>query len=185
MAWTAPITFYDGDPLTAAQLNTFVADNLNATAPGIAVTPHQFIVSSGKNSLAARQWVRYVDQTFFPIEAEWPADPDEEAEQGPTVTFPHGGSFLLLYSCFLRVETGTGAANYCPVITDGPGEINDVYEYGVRNSSTSWIKSGSHALIQGVEPGVTTVTMKYGSTPGSGAPATTRYSNRKLTAIPL
>lgn len=185
MVWTAPITFYDDDPLTAAQLNTFLKDNLNATAPGVAAQPRQLVVASGKNQIATRQFVKANKNNAVSISAAYPADPDEEDDFGPTITFEHGGGFILLFACTLRRLSGTGYVNYSPVITDGPGELPTYYKIAVRTVSTTNVNTSSVVIVQGADAGLTTVTMKYGGSPGSGAAADCRYANRRLTAIPL
>lgn len=185
MAWTAPITFYDGDPLTAAQLNTFLMENLNASAPGVASAARQLLVSYGKNQITARQWAKTYKSGAVTISSPFPADPDEDSDLGPTVTFEHGGGFRLLYDCTIRRSAGTGYANYSPVIVDGPGELPSHYEIAVRSGSSNITRTGSSCIVQGADPGVTTVTMKYGNSPASGAEATCVYDNRRLTVIPL
>ncbi len=50
MAWTAPITFTSGSVLTAAQLNTYLRDNLNETAPAKFTAAGQLFVSTAANA---------------------------------------------------------------------------------------------------------------------------------------
>jgi hypothetical protein len=187
MAWTVPITFYDGDPLTAAQWNTFVRDNLNATAPGIATSPGNMIVTSGRNRIAERQWARSIISEGVLSSGEWPGDPDDDANPGPTLTFEHGGSFLMLYDVRIRRESGTGAVNYAPVIESGPGELPNVYNMAVRTTTSNYIRTGSHILVTGADAGITTVTMKYGATPASGGTSDSvgSYAQRRLTILPF
>lgn len=54
MAWTTPLTAVANTPLTAAQWNASVRDNLLTTAPALATTAGQVFVSTGTNALAAR-----------------------------------------------------------------------------------------------------------------------------------
>lgn len=54
MAWTSPITFATGEILTASQLNTYLRDNLNETAPAKATTNGSIFVGTGANSIAER-----------------------------------------------------------------------------------------------------------------------------------
>lgn len=182
MAWTAPITFYDGDPLTAAQLNTFIRDNLNATAPGIAAVGGRLIVSRGRNVVNDAQWAYAYAGPTITLSSEWPAEAEEEDDQGPSVRFEHGGTYLLLYDCRMRRISGSGSMNYAPEITSGPGELPNVYNMAARTAKSTYIRTGSHTLVTGVEPGVTTVTMKYGVT---GAASSGDFAQRRLTAVPL
>lgn len=187
MAWTVPITFVDGDPLTAAQLNTFLRDNLNATAPGIATTPGRLIVTAGKYQLAERQWVQATKRGVVTCDSPWPSDPAEEGDPGPSVTFQHGGQFLALYDARIRPLGGVGVLNYAPVIEGDTDNTPSVYRTAVRSNRTSiYYRTGGFYWFTGLEPGVTTVTMKYGNTPGADA-ATEHgdFAERRLTVIPF
>ncbi len=52
MTWTALPTFVAGQPLTAAQMNTYVRDNLNATSAGVVTTAGDLTYATGANALA-------------------------------------------------------------------------------------------------------------------------------------
>lgn len=54
MAWTSPITFVAQEILTSAQLNTYLRDNLNETAPAKATTSGSIFVGTGANAIAER-----------------------------------------------------------------------------------------------------------------------------------
>ena len=54
MAWTAPMTFVAGTVLTAAQLNTYLRDNMLETAPAKASARGQLFVATAANAIAAR-----------------------------------------------------------------------------------------------------------------------------------
>lgn len=185
MSWTAPIRFVDGDPITAAQINTLFRDNLNSTAPGIATRQGRLIVTAGKHQLAERQPVKSYRDGNVSTEAEWPVDPDNEDDLGPSVTFEHGGSFLAIYTTGIRRSAGTGGfADYGPVVEgtsrdDGPS----VFECAVRSADNGYRRLGGHYLFEGIEPGLTTVTMKYGVSSSTGARGT--YEQRDLLVIPF
>lgn len=53
IAWTTPATYTDGSVLTAAMLN-LIRDNLNETAPAKITANSQWLISTGANSLVAR-----------------------------------------------------------------------------------------------------------------------------------
>lgn len=183
MAWISPITFVDGDPLTAAQINNFLQGNLNACAPGIATRAGRLIASGGKNVVVERQWARGWKPDVITIDGEWPGDPDVESDIGPTITFEHGGTYMLMYDAMVRKLSGTGYMNYAPEITEGPGsDFPDVQHMAVRSGHLNvYVRTGSSFWVTGVEPGITTVTMKYGSTPGSVASGD--FQQRRLSAI--
>jgi len=183
MAWTAPIRFVDGDPITAAQINTMFKDNLNATPPGIATRQGRLVVTAGKHELAERQPVKaYADGTVT-SENDWPQDPQEEDESGPSVTFEHGGSFLALYSCRIRRTATGGFVNYAPVVEGQQDVMPEVYKYAVRMSGSTFERLGAHFYFKGFDPGITTVTMKYGR--NSGETARGDYAQRALIVIPF
>lgn len=182
MTWIATQRFIDGDPLTAAQLNTFVMDNLDASCAGIARNKGRYIVTSGYRQLAERQWVRAYASGTVTATNDWPSDPDEEDDLGPSVTFEHGGSFLCYYSCRIQRVTTDGFMNYAPVPDPTPEGLS-VYSYAVRSTKSTYERMGSHMLFTGLEPGMNTVTMKYGRNSGNGA--TGNYAQRRLSVLPL
>lgn len=55
MTWTAPYTPVPGTAYTAAQLLTYVFNNLNETAPGKATTAGRYFVATGPNAIAERE----------------------------------------------------------------------------------------------------------------------------------
>lgn len=185
MTWVSPITFVDGDPLTAAQINTFLRDNLNACAPGIASQRGNLMVSAGKNAVAERQWTRAYLPGVVTVDGEFPGDPDVESDIGPSVTFEHGGTYKIMFDCLIRKTSGTGYMNYAPEVTNGPGPVDgfpDVRHMAVRTAiSGTYLRTGSSFWVINTEPGITTVTMKYGSTPGSTAAGD--FSQRRVSVI--
>ena len=55
MAWTAPMTFIANAAITAAQMNTYLRDNLLETMPAKATeTGGAFFVTTGTNQIAER-----------------------------------------------------------------------------------------------------------------------------------
>lgn len=55
MAWTAPMTFTAGQPLTAAQLNTHLRDNMFESEAAKVTEANQYLLSNGRNQLVARK----------------------------------------------------------------------------------------------------------------------------------
>lgn len=185
MAWTSPngFRFVDGDPITSAQWNTLFKDNLLASCIGVASTAGRYFTTNGKFELSERQSVRAYKHNAVTIDSEWPTDPPGEDEIGPTVTFEHSGSFLAWYQCRLRRTSGTvGYMNYAPV-PEGAGDDYSVYSMAVRTARATYDTASAHMYFTGFEPGITTVTMKYGR--NSGDTATGDYGRRKLIVWPL
>lgn len=54
MAWNVPISWVDGTTVTGAQLNLYLRDNMNETAPAKATVSGRLIVTTGANTIAER-----------------------------------------------------------------------------------------------------------------------------------
>jgi len=54
MTWSSPLTFTAGAVLTAAQLNTYVSDNLAETCPATATTAGDLVYADAANSMGNR-----------------------------------------------------------------------------------------------------------------------------------
>lgn len=194
MAWTAPITFTNGDPLTAAQLNTFVRDNMLETGPGKSVVRGRMLVTENVNDILERQWVRdyqggHINQSDITLDRPFPVTEDQEGtEYGPSVTVQHGGTMLLMYDARIQMTAeGPSDAVYAPVI-DGQRPQNT--HFAVRSGREGGGRWGAWWLWKG-EPGLSYVTMAYGisgptgRTDDDGDPVTARYAGRRLTVIPF
>src|SRR5215217_7984099 len=54
MAWNVPVSWVDGIAVTGAQLNAYLRDNFNETAPAKATVSGRHIVTTGPNTIAER-----------------------------------------------------------------------------------------------------------------------------------
>lgn len=182
MAWTAPITFLDGDPLTAAQLNVFVRDNLNETGPGKATTNSRLLTTSNVNSIEERQWATaYVADSFSATEYFPVTENGDGTEYGPTVTVEHSGRVLVMYDAYIRVLVNeNGGSAVCGPVFNGSSR-DSTTDNVIRTGRESGMRAGSSTIYYG-EPGLLTVTLGYGV---SRQGDTTLFSHRRLTAIPF
>ena len=177
MPWTDPITFYDGDPLTAAQLNTFIRDNLLETAPAKATREGRLITTASIHSVAERQWARDVKTDSINVENQWFVSEDEDGTPyGPTCTVAHGGALLIFYDALITVTAGNGNAVYAPGVN---GNAPEHTNYALRSARDATLRTGSVYYVE-LEPGVAEVSMYYGT---SNQTTTARYDERRLTVI--
>src|SRR5690606_31278867 len=177
MPWTDPVTFYDGDPLTAAQLNTFIRDNLLETGPGKATTASRLITTANVNQIEERQWSHAYAGASLTVDNKFPSIEENEGEAlGPSLTVDHGGQMLIMYDCRIYVDDETGNAMYAPVVN---GDLPETSNYAVRSGREGIQRSGGWFLWEG-EPGLAEITMAYGIY-GNGTVAS--YAYRLLSVL--
>lgn len=188
MVWTVPVTFYDDDPLTAAQLNTYIRDNLIASEAGAAQQASRLIVPDAVNSVREVQWARSYASDEIVIEDKFPATEDSDGNRiGPSVTVEHNGTLFILYDARVRVVSGGGNGVYLPVVGGDTasatieGERVSSTNEAVRTGGELYNRGGNFALWTG-EPGVTEVVMAYGV---SNTTSSAEYAQRRLTVFPL
>ena len=180
MVWTAPITFYNGDPFTSAQLNTYARDNFLETGPGKATMASRLIVASDMNTIVERQWVRAYKDNNIIVDNGFPTTEDEEGNlYGPTVSCEHGGQMLIMYDAKIAVTAGGGNAMYAPAIDNSSPENSN---YALRSAREGVMRAGAFYWATGLEPGISTITMCYGT---SNNVTTAAYDERRLTVIPF
>lgn len=180
MVWTAPITWEDGDPLTAAQLNNFVRNNFLETEVSKATTASRLITTAGMNAVREQQWARGFSSNVVTTTAQFPTidDSEDDTEFGPIVTVEHGGRLLVMYDAMILVASGAAEALYGPVLN---GRLPDSSMNAVMSGRSTYSRCGAWTLME-AEPGLATITMAYGV---SGSESTARYSLRRLTVLPF
>lgn len=176
MAWTTPMTAVAGSVFTAAQFNTYVRDNLNATAPALATASGQTFVATGVNALAARLATQNVVAT---AEGTTSTSYTALATAGPAVT----------------VTTGTMAWVSLFCASSNSGTVSSLMSYAVSGASsiaasdttaiggafgTAGARCGITYLQTGLTPGSNTFTAQYRVGSGTGT-----YSGRILAVNPL
>lgn len=176
MAWTDPMTFRDGRPLTAAQLNTHLRDNLLETAVAKASVPGSYFVTESPHSLIE------LTTGFAGITASdtttSSAYGDLENSVGPEVTVETGSVALVIVTARL-VGTGTTGTVRVSHEISGATETEPFDRHSLRVEGTSDIQGSFVILRTDLTPGDNTFTMKYRVTTGTGT-----FSNRQIIVIP-
>lgn len=177
MAWTAPITFVSNTVLTAAQMNTYLRDNLNETAPAKATTPGYHFVSTGPNQIAERP---IVGDTVGVAQTTASTDYTDLATVGPQVTCVTGSQAIYLMSC--RMNNTAGDSCRASIEISGASNIpaGNSRDLTVHIGSDKQNKTGLAYFEDGLTPGTNTFTMKYRVLSGTG-----NFGERHLIVIAL
>lgn len=176
MAWTAPITFIPRTALTAAQLNTYVRDNLMESLPAKATTAGSHFVVTGKNQIAER----YSQGTFLAtVDTTDSTEYTDLATYGPEVTVETGEAAYVLLYCQLSNNAGNAAWMNYDISGDSTSDSQD--NRGFMFQSTTPQAGGIIILHEHLTAGTNTFTAKYRvTTSGVG-----KFQNRRLAVIPL
>lgn len=180
MAWTAPITFTSNTALTAAQLNTYLRDNMNETAPAKATTPGYHFVSTGPNAIAERAW-----ETSFIDTSESTASTTftDLTTVGPTVTVTTGSRAMWILNCFTSNNTAN-VARRASVEVSGATSISASDNRGLLHDGTAGSVNGFRTSATHLETALTagsnTFTMKYRTHSNTAS-----FSQRELIVIGL
>lgn len=173
------MTFTANTALTAAQLNTYLRDNLNETAPAKATTPGYHFVSTGVNSIEERGIETSLVATAETTTSTTYAD---LATTGPTVTLTTGTRALWFLS--VRAENDTVNVNtYASVAVTGATTLaasdnNAVLVDGVAAANSP--RQASAHLETGLTPGSNTFTVQYRCNSN-----TATFRHRELVVIAL
>ncbi len=187
MAWSAPMTFLTATALTAAQLNTYLRDNLNATEIGKANNPGSMVVSTAANTLqemtpkhnrltqiGSRTSATYGDLT------------STNAGVGPTVTLTTGSMALVLWSAQLYNTTSSAFARMSFEISGATTLAADDSRALIQSKANpaggtiqTFQQFGQAHMPFGLTPGVNTFTCKYRADTG------TVYAQVRLIVIPF
>lgn len=174
------MTFVANTALTAAQLNTFLRDNLNETAPAKATAAGQWFVSTTDNSIAARNISSASNLSGAAITSTSYTDGN-----GPTLTLLTGQYAMVTISAQMKINVANESifANYVvtgatTISTQDSAELvhncNSANTYD-RTCSITWCN---------LTPGTNTFTMKYRVSTNSGG-ATSGIINARLTVLCL
>lgn len=173
------MTAVSGATFTASQFNQYVRDNLNETAPARATAEGQIFVSTGPNSLAARQMVKSEVQTSQTTASTSYTD---LATVGPTVTVATGTRALALFASSID-NTVTNGGTKVSIAVSGASTIaasdNWCISRDGANSGNVWRVGMTH-MFDTLTPGTNTFTMKYTVITGTGT-----FIHRELIVIPF
>lgn len=179
MGWTAPMTFFANTVLTAAQLNTFLRDNLNESSTAKAVFPGALFVATGLNSIAARL---PAVGTVGASEGTGSAAYTDLATPGPTVTCTTSARAMVFLNAKLTNDS-IGNNSHVSVEVSGASSLAAVdlrglfYRPAVASVS---IRMGAMTFFNALTPGNNTFTMKYRASAGTGT-----FAEREIFVIPL
>lgn len=183
MAWTAPITFVSNTVLTAAQLNTYLRDNMNETCVAKATTPGSHFVTTGPNAIAERQ----IKGDFInTVESTTETDYTDLATIGPQVTVETGINAIVMMSV-QWYSANSNTATRCGFEVSGatsiePSDAYDLVTDGVAGGESNRTKASGAWWLNTLTPGTNTFTMKYKAST-TGAKLTVR--ERHLIVIAL
>lgn len=181
MAWTTPITATASTPLTAAQWNAVVRDNLNMTAPALATTAGSIFVGTGVNAIAER--IPTSAQVNTTAQTTGSTSYTNLATVGPQVAVTTGIKALGFWGTgLLNNTTGQNSFSSASVSGATPTVVgNDTYSCQLQAyGSNAQGRFMAHHFWTGLTAGSNTWTQVYRVDAGTGS-----FINRELTILPL
>lgn len=180
MAYTAPITFVNGVPLTAAQMNA-IQDNIRETAVAKATTASRYFAVTGPNAIAERALVRQTVDVVADTTSTSYTGTLTGPSTGPTVTATSGDKAIVgVYSYVRNTVAGQSAlASYAVsgATTRASTDADAVLSVG---DGTVAIQATCTTASFFMTPGSNTFTMQFRVSGGTG-----RFDNRRLWVYPL
>lgn len=179
MVWTAPVTYVSGQPLTAAQLNTALRDNMNETAPAKALRASGYFAANGANSIAER----IIRRSFVRDSISVTSSTYVSASSGPEIEVTHSGSILALWTVRLHVAANVGPTNVacCAAEVVGQTSSSDLWALQHPGAVVDLTRAESAWLFTGLTPGTDTVRLEYRVV--GGGPAV--FYQRELLVMPF
>jgi hypothetical protein len=169
VAWTSPMTFSSGAVLTAAQLNTYLRDNSNETAPAKATGAGGLIVTTAANAIVQRT---PTSATVATSQTTTSTSYGDLATAGPSVTVTTGAQAIVFVTAsmsnnvaanttradFVVSGATTRAASDATALINESGTANE----GFRGSAVTFVSltAGSNTIKEQYRvTGVTTGTI--------------------------
>lgn len=169
MVWISPMTFADGSVLTAAQLNTFLRDDMLETDVGRSTTAGSYFVSVTANLIAERRFVKARVNTF---ESTASTSYVDLATTGPAVTVRTGINALVFIACSMVNDTPNRGMQADFSISGATNREPGIWRPGSTNAdgllANDGVRFASHTYLEDLTPGENTFTMKYRA--GAGTP---------------
>ncbi len=185
MAWIAPMTAIAGGTVTAADFNTYVRDNLNATEAALAANPGGFFVATGLHAIAERV---FSTDTVDVDETIASSTYGNLATVGPTVTVTTGTKALVVQG--VRAGDNTAVAVSHPsnkmswaISGATTRAAADDWAAGIvanGNGNGPVIYTSRWYLATGLTAGSNTFQAKYACSSGTG-----HFNHRSLHVLPL
>lgn len=199
MAWTAPMTFVTATALTAAQLNTYLRDNLLETEACKAQTPGALMVSTAANACAERTPAQASNTAIGTRSNAAYGNLNATANQdnpgvGPVASTVTGDTALGIWSV-QSYNTTSGAFARCSVAVSGATTLaaNDQWEIVNQKTNATGVDNNTYIQLMqahlfksgngsgsALTPGTNTFTMQYKSDTGAGF-----WQVRRLIIIPF
>lgn len=179
MPWTNPKTFVPG-VLTAADLNTYLRDNMNETMVGKASAPGRMFVTAGENEIVERN--PHGSQVTFSNSVSSGSYTDF-SNPGPTLTCATGTSAIVCISAEFETSTDPYNVGYVSVEVSGASSIA---AWDGRAVQAKYVdknrlgRFGVTSIIDTLTPGSNTFKL-VGRVSGTGCV----ISYRELVVIPL
>lgn len=176
MTWTAPMTWVDGNALTAAQMNTYVRDNSLETAPAKATAIGHLFVTTGANGIRESIPTLAIIATS---ETTTSTSYTDLASPGPEVE-PITGQRALVFLTSRCVNSGAGGRCAISYDVNGSGSSDGsawISESGLANGM---YRGTCFDVATSLTGGQNMFTMKYRVTANTGT-----FVNRILYVIPL
>jgi hypothetical protein len=177
------MTAVAGSILTAAQVNTFIRDNLRETMPAKASLVSSIFATSGFNEVAQRTPDAYSDNTSAEVTTTSFGDPST-GPAGPSAPMQTGVSAIVGYRVAVRVPSATARVEAAYAIsgaTEREATTNASLGYSLSNSASGMTcRVGVTDLATGLTPGLNVFTLKYNVSSGTGT-----VLDRRIWVLPL
>lgn len=179
MTWTAPMTAVSNDPVTAANWNTHVRDNLLETEAAKATGTSKHFVATGVNAITTRTTT---DAVVTNTQSTTSTSYTDLATPGPSVSVTTDTTAIVWFSAESENTIG-GALQKFSVAVSGATTVAASDDWAVVLDGLydlSPCRRGSAHRFTGLTAGVNTFTMKYAA--GSN---TASFGKREIIVMPF
>jgi hypothetical protein len=180
MAWSTNKTWSPGEDLTADDMNQYVRDQLDETAPGIATAPGRLIVTDAAHSLVER-----VPSSASVATSETTASTSYTglATTGPNISAVTSGTTAMIWiSCDMANNTAGARCHMSVSVTGASAEDpHDATSLTYESSNANDRLAASYMIFfVGLTPGSNTFNSKYHVSAGTGT-----FLRRTIVVLPL
>jgi hypothetical protein len=151
MAWTTPITFVDGSVLTAAQLNTYLRDNMLETMPAKATTQSRLMSTFVRNVI--REHVideATISTSESTISNEW----TDLTTVGPSVSVECESKALVIINSAMQTSGTPSVAAWVGFAVEGATQLDPDNTKAIMTSNSTKQRSGAGFLVTGLTSGL-------------------------------
>jgi hypothetical protein len=181
MAWTTPLTATANNPLTAAQWNASVRDNLLVTPAALATTAGAVFVATGANAIAQRVPLANTVSTSNTVTFTTFGDP---ATSGPTVTVTSGTQAMVFLTSSVN-NSSAGGDNRVDFAVSGATTRSPIDATALIHQTAAANQSHRASVVNMITltAGSNVFTAKYRITAAGGGTGT--FNDRHLVVYPL